>query len=73
MTVDGSYTANMNLLPIVLNIVGLTLLFIGNLLVTDALGRYNAHGLPGYKWGNRLQGFGFMVSIFGVFLSTNQS
>jgi hypothetical protein len=54
-----------------INLVGLSLLFIGNLLVTDVLGRYGAHGLPAYKWGNRMQGLGFIVSLLGIYLSKN--
>lgn len=53
---------------LVVNVLGLVFLFVGNLFVTDALGKWGAHKLPGYKWGNRLQGVGFVLSLVGVFI-----
>jgi hypothetical protein len=46
-----------------LGIVGTTLAFAGNSFVSDALGRYGAHGLPQYIWGNRMQTIGFALTI----------
>lgn len=48
---------------LVLGILGTTMAFAGNSFVSDALGRYDAHGLPQYIWGNRMQTIGFALTI----------
>lgn len=53
---------------LVLAIIGTTLAFAGNNFVTDALGRYGAHSLPQYIWGNRMQSVGFALTIVAVLI-----
>lgn len=48
---------------LVMAIIGATLAFAGNNFVTDALGRYDAHDLPQFIWGSRMQAVGFALSI----------
>lgn len=60
----------LTLISLTVNLIGLILLFVGNLKVTDAVTRYNARDFPGFKTGNRLQIVGFVLSICGVMLST---
>ena len=49
-------------------IIGTTLAFAGNNFVADALGRYGAHGLPQYAWGNRMQSVGFALTITALLI-----
>lgn len=53
---------------LVLAIIGTTLAFAGNNFVADALGRYDAHGLPQYIWGNRMQSVGFALTIAALLI-----
>lgn len=49
-------------------IIGTTFAFAGNNFVADALGRYDAHGLPQYVWGNRMQSVGFALTITALLI-----
>lgn len=53
---------------LVIAIIGTTLAFAGNNFVADALGRYDAHGLPQYIWGNRMQSVGFALTIAALLI-----
>lgn len=53
---------------LVLGIVGTTLAFTGNSFMSDALGRYDAPGLPQYIWGNRMQTVGFALTIAALLI-----
>lgn len=53
---------------LVLAIIGTTLAFAGNNFVSDALGRYDAHCLPQYIWGNRMQSVGFALTIAALLI-----
>jgi hypothetical protein len=53
---------------LILAIIGTTLAFAGNNFVADALGRYDAHGLPQYIWGNRMQSVGFALTIAALLI-----
>jgi len=51
-----------------LGIVGSVLVFIGNALVSDAVTRYDAPGMPQWRWGNRIQAVGFSLTIVALLL-----
>lgn len=48
--------------------MGTTLAFTGNGYVSDALGRWGAHNLAQYVWGNRLQSVGFALTIAALLI-----
>lgn len=54
---------------LILNVGGLSLLFVGNLLITDALGRWGGKNLKSMKIGNAIQAIGFMISLLAIFLA----
>lgn len=56
-------------LALVFNLIGLTLLFIGNGLVTYTVGKWGARNMPQFKIGNALQSIGFAVSLLAIFFS----
>ena len=60
----------METLVTILNILGISLLFIGNLLVTDAVTKWSAHKNPKYVWGNKIQGVGFIISLTAILIAT---
>lgn len=39
------------------------MVFAGSSFVDDALGRYDAKGLPQYRWGKKMQVVGFALTI----------
>lgn len=49
-----------------LSAVGLIYLFIGNLFLTDALGKWNSRNQWTYRYGNIMQGIGFILSLIGL-------
>ena len=53
-----------------LNLLGLTIMFVGNNLVVYAVGRWGARHMPHFVWGNRIQYVGYAISILAIFLST---
>jgi len=55
-----------NSAALIMGIIGTTLAFVGTSFVSDALGRYGGHGLPQYKWGNRIQATGFALTIVAL-------
>jgi protein-S-isoprenylcysteine O-methyltransferase Ste14 len=48
---------------IIIGVIGTVLIFIGGMMISDALGRYGAKGLPQFTWGARMQsmGLGFII------------
>ena len=60
------------LISVLINIAGLVLLFIGNMLVTDSITRFDAKTSSKFKLGNRFQGVGFIISIIGLLLNVLQ-
>lgn len=53
---------------LILGIIGVTISFAGSNFISDALGRFDAHGLPQYIWGNRMQTIGFALTIAALFI-----
>lgn len=53
---------------LIIAIIGTTLAFAGNNFIADALGRYGAHSLPQYIWGNRMQSVGFALTIAALLI-----
>lgn len=55
-----------NSLSIVLGVVGTVLIFVGNIFVSDALGKYDL--APHYVFGNKLEAIGFVFLITALFV-----
>lgn len=55
-------------ISIILQIIGLILLFVGNLLISDAVTRWGAKTTKQWKIGNFIQALGFIFSLFATFL-----
>lgn len=53
---------------LILQATGLALLFIGNILISDAATRYDARTSWRWKSGNLLQILGFILSLLSIFL-----
>lgn len=53
----------------ILQIVGLSLLFIGNLLISDSVTRWGAKSTKQWKFGNIFQSIGFIISLIAIFLT----
>jgi len=51
-----------------LQILGLILLFTGNLLISDAVTRFDTRKSKWWKWGNRLQGAGFILALLSIYI-----
>ncbi|PIT97244.1 hypothetical protein COT77_02655 [Candidatus Berkelbacteria bacterium CG10_big_fil_rev_8_21_14_0_10_41_12] len=56
------------MISIVLQILGLILLFTGNLLISDAVTRFDTRKSKWWKWGNRLQGAGFILALLSIYI-----
>jgi hypothetical protein len=52
---------------IILNILGITLLFIGNVLITYTIGKWGGRNMKQFRIGNVLQATGFAVSLIAIF------
>jgi hypothetical protein len=52
-----------------LNIIGLSLLFIGSSLVTNVVGKWGGRKDSKFKWGSRIQTVGFVTSLVGILLT----
>lgn len=61
----------MNTWAIVLNVIGLTLLFVGNSLVTYTVGKWGGRNMRQFKQGNTIQAVGFVISLIAIFISAN--
>lgn len=56
---------------LVFNLFGLTLLFVGNFLVTHTIGKWGGRKMKQFKIGNTLQAVGFVVSLLSIFASSS--
>jgi len=57
---------SINSLSIVLGVVGTVLIFVGNIFVSDALGKYDL--APHYVFGNKLEAIGLVFLITALFV-----
>jgi hypothetical protein len=57
----------MNVLALVFNLIGLTLLFIGNSLVTYTVGKWGGRNMKQFRIGNTIQVIGFIISLLAIF------
>lgn len=64
------YNKGMNL-ALIFNLLGLTLLFVGNSLVTYTVGKWGGRNMKQFKIGNTLQAIGFIISLLAIFASVN--
>ncbi len=53
----------------IFNLIGITLLFIGNMLVTYTVGKWGGRNMNQFKWGNTLQTIGFAISLLAIIKS----
>ncbi len=56
-------------LSLIFNLLGLTLLFIGNSLVTYTVGKWGGRKMIQFKLGNTIQAVGFVVSLLAIYFS----
>ena len=61
----------MDMTALILNVIGLTLLFIGNSLVTYTVGKWGGRNMKQFRIGNIVQSIGFIVSLLAIFMSVN--
>jgi hypothetical protein len=61
----------MGIITLILNIIGLSLLFVGNSLVTYIIGKWGGRNMRQFKIGNTVQAIGFIVSLSAIFISVN--
>lgn len=59
----------MNIWALVFNLLGLTLVFIGNALVTYTVGKWGGRNMKQFRIGNTVQAVGFVVSLLAIFFS----
>jgi hypothetical protein len=64
------YEVVLNDSVLILGIVGTIFAFIGNTLVSDAVTRWGAKTTPQWKWGNRIQSLGFVLTIVALLIKT---
>lgn len=62
----------MDTVALILNVIGLTFLFVGNSLVTYTVGKWGARNMKHFKIGNTVQIFGFIFSLIAIFISVKQ-
>ena len=55
--------------PLIFNLMGLTLLFIGNALVTHTVGKWGGRNMKQFSIGNTVQAAGFIISLLAIFYS----
>ena len=58
------------MIELYLQVVGLLLLFIGNLFITEAVTKWSAKKTKQWKIGNLTQVAGFIISLSAIFIST---
>lgn len=58
-------------LAVIFNLLGLTLLFVGNAFVTYTVGKWGGRNMKQFQIGNTLQAIGFIISLLAIFASVN--
>lgn len=61
----------MDTIALTLNVIGLTMLFIGNSLVTYTVGKWGGRNMKQFKIGNVVQSIGFIMSLVAIFMSVS--